>query len=94
MSWYEALMLILTFCTSGSYLKEPLHKQNECRKQKLECVKRVTHSDRQLQNPVLKAEREVYLVNGCLDDHSFKPVPLPPEPQPQGGASPAPAKKP
>lgn len=82
MSWAEALLLLITFCTSGANSHLTLDKQNECRNEKLQCIKRVTRMDAELKNPVAKAEREVYLVNGCLDNSKFNPIPLPPQPKP------------
>lgn len=87
MSWADCLMLIMSFCMSGANSNHSLKQQNQCRHEKLECIKRVTKGEIEIKEPSMKAEREVYLVNGCLDDSKFIPI-VPPKPAPIPSASP------
>jgi len=76
MSWAEALLIVMTYCMSGSNQRSPIKVQNQCRTEKMACVKRVTRGEPDLKVAADKIDREISLVNGCLDDSNFKPEPV------------------
>lgn len=72
MSWEQSFLAILMYCMSGANQPHSLEMQNQCRNEKLKCLKIATFAEPELKTPQEQVQREIYLLNGCLDNSNFK----------------------